>query len=105
MKGSVYLCKFFKILSIVLFVFSFALYGALFVIDRKLNDNYKVSSGEGFSVDTLLPVKVICEGQNIKNVANTFSVGAKYSVEMKMFGIIPKGILKNRFLKLGRIIN
>lgn len=89
MKGSVYLCKFFKILSIVLFVFSFALYGALFVIDRKLNDNYKVSSGEGFSVDTLLPVKVICEGQNIKNVANTFSVGAKYSVEMKMFGIIP----------------
>ncbi len=89
MKGSVFLRRFFKILTAVLLAVSVALYGVLFIIDSKINDNYKVSSGEGFSVEVGIPIKVTYAGQNIKNVANTFNVGAKYNVEMKLLGLIP----------------
>lgn len=89
MKGSVFLSKFFKILTVVLTAFSIALFSLIFMIDNDLNDNYKVTSKDGFSVDSLLPVKVTYEGTNIKNVSSTFSVGSNYDVEMKILGVIP----------------
>ncbi len=85
------MCKFFKIFCAVLSVLCMALYGVLFMVDSNLTDNYKVSSGDGFSIDTVVPVKVTYEGENIKNVSNTFSIGSRYDVEMKIFGIIPVG--------------
>ena len=85
----IFLRKFFRILSLSLFVLCIALYGVLFVAKSNINDNYKISASDEFSVKTAVPIKVTYCGKNIKNASNNFNVGEKFDVEMKLFGVIP----------------
>ena len=81
--------KFFRILSLSLFVLCIALYSVLFAARSNINDNYKISASDEFSVKTAVPIKVTYCGKNIKNASNNFNVGEKFDVEMKLFGVIP----------------
>lgn len=83
--------RFFKVLSVTMSLLCIVIFSLIFSVSGKVTSSYRVFSGENLKVDTVVPLKATYCGENLKNVSSTFSVGSKYDVDLKIFGVIPVG--------------
>ncbi len=79
----------FKILTIFLSIFTAVLFSALFVADGAVEKEYKVTNDSDLKINCAIPLKVTkCLDISVDSkLYNT--VGSKYDVELKIFGVIP----------------
>ncbi len=79
----------FKILTIFLMILAVVIFAAIFVADGASEQEYKVISNSDLKINCAVPLSVTrCDDISVDSkLYNT--VGSKYNVELKIFGIIP----------------
>ncbi len=75
-----------------LFFFLLAIDAAIFVLIYIMGEdvaaNYKINRGDTLKIETDLPVTVVFDGGKNRS-GNSYNVGDTFSVDLKMFGVIP----------------
>ncbi len=78
-----------KSLTLVLLVFSIFVFSAIFYFSDSLSENYKVQSGQTLKINSYLPIKANYSDKSTVQGKVYNSVGKTYSVDLKLFGLIP----------------
>ena len=79
----------FKILTVFLMLFAVIIFSAIIVADGAVEQEYKVISNSPLQINCRIPLSVSrCDNLSVDSkLYNT--VGSKYDVELKIFGVIP----------------
>ncbi|MBP3705970.1 MAG: PDZ domain-containing protein, partial [Clostridia bacterium] len=85
MKIAKKICRIFFLISLIFCITIFAL---IIILIKTTDRNYKINSGDILEIDTIVPITAVYGG--VKMSQSTSSrVGESFSVELKMFGVIP----------------
>lgn len=81
--------NFFKILTVFLMMFAVIIFAAIFVAAGAVEKEYKVINNSDLQINCAIPLNVTrCDDISVDSkLYNT--VGSKYNVQLKIFGIIP----------------
>lgn len=82
---------FVKSFTIILFVFTIAIFSAIFYLSENLSESYKVPSGQTLEISSKIPVKATYTDSSSAQGKLINSVGDNYNVDLKIFGLIPVG--------------
>ncbi len=69
-------------------LFSVLAFLAVYFLEEKIADNYKVTSGETLNISSYIPITAEYEGAALSQ-NNLNHVGKSYDVDLKIFGLIP----------------
>ena len=75
---------FYIFLVSIVFIFSSVIY-----LDYNINKNFKIKSGSNINIDSFLPVTAVYNGTELSQSGLTRNIGEEYSVDLKLFGVIP----------------
>ena len=85
--------KFFRILSQTLFyvflVFSVFTFAMILYLNETISEQYKIKKGDTLSINTFVPVTAVYDGARLSQASNSKRVGDTFSVDLKVFGLIP----------------
>ena len=68
---------------------SIAIFSTVIYLDKYVDSNYKINSGDSFAIDTFVPVTAEYNGAKITQNVTRNSIGENFSVDLKVFGVIP----------------
>ena len=80
-----------KTLFFVLLILNIFVFSSLFYVESSIDDNFKIKSGDNFKIDTVIPITAVYNGSKFSNAENR-TVGEKFEVDLKVFGITRKNI-------------
>ncbi len=69
--------------------FYILVFGAVIYLDNNVENEFKIRSGETLNINTVIPLTAEYNGSSISRVGGSYSVGEKFEVNLKAFGIIP----------------
>ena len=78
-------CGFYIILCLIVTVLFFVLY----YYSNSIDNNYKITKGSEFNIETRLPVTAEYQGVKVGEVDKINSVGSTIKVDVKLLGVIP----------------
>lgn len=82
---------FIRSFTIILLVISVAIFSAVFYFSANLSENYKVPSGKNLEISSKIPIKATYTESSLAQGKLLNTVGSRYNVDLKIFGIIPIG--------------
>ncbi len=62
---------------------------AVYIVDNKVSDNYKINRGDMLNIDTIVPVTAVYNGAKMSQSNLNHTVGETFEVDLKIFGVIP----------------
>ncbi len=65
------------------------IFSSLFYLDKSIDNNFKIKSGDTLKIDTVIPITAEYEGLKFSKTGKNLSVGERFEVNLKAFGIIP----------------
>lgn len=77
-----------KIFFCIALAFSIGIFTMVFILNRSVDDNYKIKRGDVLNIDSKIPISVTYNGLKMSQSAAK-NVGESFSVDLKMFGVIP----------------
>ncbi len=80
-----------RIIKTIFFIFlimSSLIFLLIYVLGEGIAESYKINQGDSLKIDSKVPVTAIVSGEK-KEKANGFGIGETFTVDLKMFGIIP----------------
>lgn len=84
---------FFRKLSRVVFftalIFDIAVFGFIFYLKNDVSTSYKINKGECLNISSKIPVTAVYNGAKMSRSVYEHKVGDTFSVDLKMFGLIP----------------
>ena len=75
---------FFTALIMSVLIFSFVVY-----LDYNLEKDFKIKKGTDLNIETLVPITTEYKGSELSNQSDLSRIGNEFTVDLKMFGIIP----------------
>ena len=78
-------CGFYIILCLIVTALCFVLY----YYSNSIDNNYKITKGSDFNIETRLPVTAEYQGVKVGEVDKINSVGSTIKVDVKLLGVIP----------------
>ncbi len=78
-----------KTLFFILLTLSIVLFGAVAYLSNCVNANYKINSGDAFSINTFVPVTAEYNGAALTQGVTENRIGESFEVDLKVFGVIP----------------
>lgn len=78
-----------KTLFFVLLIFFIFIFTAIIYLNNSISKDFKIKKGEPLNIQSSLPITAVYNGVKLSQSAKTQSVGEKFSVDLKAFGIIP----------------
>jgi stage IV sporulation protein B len=80
---------FIKTIFFVLLFCNILIFSSLFYLNKNIDNNYKIKSGDTFNLDTVIPITAEYQGLKFSKTTQNLSVGDKFEIDLKAFGIIP----------------
>jgi stage IV sporulation protein B len=77
-----------KTIFFVLLIFNILVFSSLFYLNNSIDTSFKIKSGEALNIDAVIPITAEYNGGKLRD-SSSYSVGEKFSVNLKAFGIIP----------------
>lgn len=77
-----------KIFFYIALISGIAVFASIIYLNGNINREYKVKKGNALEIDAFIPLSVVYENAELSS-KNLSKVGAKYDVDLKIFGIIP----------------
>lgn len=77
-----------KSLFFFLLAIDAAIFVLIYIVGEGVAANYKINPGDTFKIETDVPVTVVFDGEKCDG-GNGYNVGDTFSVDLKMFGVIP----------------
>ncbi len=78
-----------KTLFFVFLCFNILIFGTVIYLDYNVDNEFKIKSGETLNINSAVPITAEYNGSNFSRVGGTYSVGERFEVDLKAFGIIP----------------
>ncbi len=78
-----------KTLFFILLICSIALFSAVAYLSNCVDVNYKINSGDTFSINTFVPVTAEYNGTALTQGMTKNRIGESFRVDLKVFGVIP----------------
>lgn len=77
-----------KSLFFFLLAIDSAIFVLIYIVGEGVAANYKINRGDTLKIETDVPVTVVFDGGKNRS-GNSYNVGDTFSVDLKMFGVIP----------------
>lgn len=81
--------KFIKIIFVVMLIFCSYVFTSIYIMSGDISENYRVNREEELIIDTFMPVTATYNGVKMSQGSFTRSVGERFEVDLKIFGVIP----------------
>ena len=81
-----------RIAKAFFFIFLFldiAIFTSVFMLDKNIDNSYKINRGDTLNFDTEIPVTAEYQGAKLSQSFIGESIGETFSVDLKIFGLIP----------------
>ena len=81
-----------RIAKAFFFIFLFldiAIFTSVFMLDKNIDNSYKINRGDTLTFDTEIPVTAEYQGAKLSQSLIGDSIGETFSVDLKIFGLIP----------------
>ena len=78
-----------KTLFFVFLCFNILVFGTVIYLDYNVENEFKIKSGETLNINAAVPITAEYNGSNFSRVGGAYSVGEKFEVDLKAFGLIP----------------
>ncbi len=78
-----------KTLFFILLTLSIALFSTVAYLGNCVDANYKINSGDTFSINTFVPVTAEYNGATLTQGMTKNRIGESFRVDLKVFGVIP----------------
>lgn len=78
-----------KMVFFIFLILTVGIFSLIIYLQENVSDGYKIKRGESLNIQSALPITAIYNGTKISQISNAKSVGERFSVDLKAFGIIP----------------
>ena len=81
--------KLVRIFCALIFLFCGFVFTSMYMMNGTVADNYKITRGEEFEIDSIVPVTAVYNGVKMSQSNQNYLVGESFEVDLKIFGVIP----------------
>lgn len=78
-----------KTMFFVFLILITMIFGLIIYLDNNISSDFKIKKGEPLSIASTVPITAVYDGAKLSQSAKADSVGERFTVDLKMFGVIP----------------